>query len=202
MATIPEPYASPATPRDLPVWQHAATCLQVGVPVALLFVLASEGSSPGRQGFKMSVTADSTAGSIGGGVMEHKFVELARTRLTDPNARPLLRQQIHRKESPTNRSGMICSGEQWVLFFPLAPSDVPMVEACVEALRNNTGGLLTLSAASGLEVMPVPVRAPRFAFQPGEQWHYQERLGFASRATHWGRARESGAVPRAGRARF
>lgn len=183
MVTTPQPYASPATPRDLPVWQHAAASLRAGVPVALLCVLASEGSSPGRQGFKMSVTADSSAGSIGGGVMEHKFVELARTRLPDPNARPLLRPQIHRKDSPTDRSGMICSGEQWVLLFPLAPSDLPMVEACAEALNTNAGGLLTLSADSGLALQPVPIGAPRFAFQPGEHWHYQERLGFASRAT-------------------
>ncbi|SNC67879.1 xanthine dehydrogenase accessory factor [Hymenobacter gelipurpurascens] len=177
------PYASPATPRDLPVWQHAAASLQAGVPVALLCVLASEGSSPGRQGFKMSVTADSSAGSIGGGVMEHKFVELARTRLPERSPRPLLRQQIHRKDSPADRSGMICSGEQWVLLFPLSLSDLPAVLACTEALTQNTSGLLVFSAEGGLQVQDVPSSAPRFGFQAGEQWQYQERLGFASRAT-------------------
>lgn len=179
----PTPYASPATPRDLPVWQHAAASLRAGVPVALLCVLASEGSSPGRQGFKMSVTADDSAGSIGGGVMEHKFVELARTRLPDQNARPLLRPQIHRKDSPTDRSGMICSGEQWVLLFPLSPADLPAIEACIESLQHHTGGLLMLSAASGLQVQNTPAIAPRFVFEAGEQWQYQERLGFASHVT-------------------
>ncbi|QJX47522.1 XdhC family protein [Hymenobacter taeanensis] len=183
MLITPEPYTSPATPRDLPVWQHAAANLRAGVPVALLCVLASEGSSPGRQGFKMSVTATETVGSIGGGVMEHKFVELARTRLLDPQPRPLLRPQIHRKDSPTDRSGMICSGEQWVLFLPLSLPDLPAVVACEEALSKHTGGLLALSGATGLRVLPVPPGTPRYRFQAGEQWQYQERLGFASRAT-------------------
>lgn len=183
MVTTPQPYASPATPRDLPVWQHAAASLRAGVPVVLLCVLASEGSSPGRQGFKMSVTADTTAGSIGGGVMEHKFVELARTRLPAPQPRPLLRLQIHRKDSPTDRSGMICSGEQWVLLFPLTAADLSAVEACAEALGNNISGLVKVSAATGLEILPVPLGAPRYTFHKGEQWQYQERLGFSSRAT-------------------
>ncbi|TGE07913.1 XdhC family protein [Hymenobacter fodinae] len=181
MSPLP-PYASPATPRDLLVWEHAAANLRAGVPVALLCVLASEGSSPGRQGFKMSVTANDTTGSIGGGVMEHKFVELARARLLEADTRPLFRPQIHRKDSPADRSGMICSGEQWVLLFPLALSDLPAVEACVKALTENTRPLLQL-ATTGLAVLPAPQGAPKFDFQPGEQWQYQERLGFAARVT-------------------
>ena len=48
----------------------------------LLYVLESKGSSPGRQGFFMTVNAKGEmAGSIGGGIMEHKFVELAREKL-------------------------------------------------------------------------------------------------------------------------
>jgi len=71
----------PASPRDLPVWALAAASLRAGTPATLLCVLRREGSSPGRQGFKMSVTPADSAGSIGGGIMEHKFVELARQRL-------------------------------------------------------------------------------------------------------------------------
>ena len=40
------------------------------------------GSSPGRQGFFMAVNANGEMeGSIGGGIMEHKFVEMAKKRL-------------------------------------------------------------------------------------------------------------------------
>lgn len=45
----------PASPRDLPVWTFAAAYLRAGTPVA---VLHSMDCSPDRQGFKMTVTAD------------------------------------------------------------------------------------------------------------------------------------------------
>ena len=119
----------PAFPRDLPTWALAAACLRAGTPVALLAVLHSQGSSPGRQGFKMTVTATTVAGSIGGGIMEHKWVELARQRLHNAGAAPLLRPQVHRREAPTDRSGMMCSGEQDVLLWPLTTADLPAVAA-------------------------------------------------------------------------
>ena len=87
----------PTSPRDLPAWALAAAALRAGRPAALLCVVRSEGSSPGRQGFKMTVTAAAVAGSIGGGIMEHKWVELARQRQRDHDFTSLLRPQIHRR---------------------------------------------------------------------------------------------------------
>ena len=144
----------PACPRDLPVWTLAAACLRAGTPVALLAVLRSAGSSPGRQGFKMAVTAETVAGSIGGGIMEHKWVELARQRLREADAAPLLRPQVHRREAPTDRSGMMCSGEQDVLLWPLLPADLPAVAAIESSLQTLSGGFLELSPAAGLRFSP------------------------------------------------
>ncbi|GAB3579568.1 XdhC family protein [Hymenobacter daeguensis] len=175
----------PSPPRDLPVWTLAAASLQAGKPVALLCVLRSEGSSPGRQGFKMAVTADAVAGSIGGGIMEHKWVELARQRLREADATPLLRPQIHRREAPADRSGMMCSGEQDVLLWPLAAADSGPVQAIEQALQAGIGGYLQLSAAAGLQlVAPAEAAAASGAdaafhsYQPGPAWRYRERLGF------------------------
>lgn len=170
-------------PRDLPVWQLAAASLRAGAPVALLCVLRSAGSSPGRQGFKMAVTLVETAGSIGGGIMEHKFVELARQRLRTADARPLLRPQVHRREAPADRSGMMCSGEQDVLLLPLAPTDLPAVATIVAALQAHTGGGLELSAAVGLQVQPAGSVPAFYAFEPGPDWRYREQLGFHHQVT-------------------
>jgi xanthine dehydrogenase accessory factor len=123
-------------PRALLAWTLAANALRAGQPVALLCVVRSEGSSPGRQGFKMTVTAEAVAGSIGGGIMEHKWVELARQRLREGDTKPLLRPQIHRREALADRSGMMCAGEQEVLMWPLRPSDLAVVAAIEEKLRN------------------------------------------------------------------
>ena len=180
----------PATPRDLPAWTLAAACLRAGTPVALLAVLRSAGSSPGRQGFKMTVTADNVAGSIGGGIMEHKWVELARQRLREADTTPLLRPQVHRREAPADRSGMMCSGEQEVLLLPLTAADAEAVAAIENALQRLSGGFLELSAAAGLQFRPAssaPAAAAETAgfynYQPGPAWRYRERLGFHDQLT-------------------
>jgi xanthine dehydrogenase accessory factor len=160
------------------------------MPVALLCVVRSEGSSPGRQGFKMAVTAGAVAGSIGGGIMEHKWVELARQHLREADATPLLRPQIHRREAPADRSGMMCSGEQEVLLWPLAAADLATVSAIETALRTGVGGYLGLDAAAGPRfVAPAAATAPTAAieafhtYQPGSDWRYRERLGFRDQLT-------------------
>ena len=180
----------PASPRDLPVWTLAAASLRADTPVALLCVLRSEGSSPGRQGFKMAVTATATAGSIGGGIMEHKFVELARQRLLAGDAAPLLRPQVHRREAPADRSGMMCSGEQDVLLWPLAPKDLDTVAAIESALRTNAGGYLELNATAGLRHDAAETQAASrasepdfYSYRPGPAWRYRERLGFRDQLT-------------------
>ena len=64
------------------VWEFIDNKLSANIDVMLLYVLESEGSSPGRKGFKMAVAADGDLyGTIGGGIMEFKLVEKARSLL-------------------------------------------------------------------------------------------------------------------------
>jgi xanthine dehydrogenase accessory factor len=153
----------------------------------LLCVVSSSGSSPGRQGFKMSVTATDLAGSIGGGIMEHKFIELARQRLQAGNFSPLLRPQIHRREAPADRSGMMCSGEQDVLLWPLSPADFPVVAALESALLTGTHGRWSLSPDARLQVQlaeaAVSHSLPFYSYEPGPAWCYREQLGFRDHVT-------------------
>ena len=180
----------PAFPRDLPVWALAARSLRAGTPVALLCVVRSAGSSPGRQGFKMAVTAETVAGSIGGGIMEHKWVELARQHLRAGDAAPLLRPQIHRREAPADRSGMMCSGEQEVLLWPLRAPELPAVAALENALQTGTGGYLELGLEAGLRLVAAAPQGASAAaastfydYQTGPAWGYRERLGFRDQLT-------------------
>ncbi|HEX6334791.1 MAG TPA: XdhC family protein, partial [Flavisolibacter sp.] len=70
--------------NQLRVWRMIAECIKNDQPVMLLYVVDSTGSSPGRQGFMMAVTPGGLMeGSIGGGMMEYKLVELAKQRLRD-----------------------------------------------------------------------------------------------------------------------
>lgn len=118
-------------------WQHIASYLEKGNDLALLYVLQSIGSSPGRQGFKLMVTRQGEMhGTIGGGIMEQKLVELAKSKLEEGGFQPFVKRQIHKPDVDKNRSGMICDGEQVVAFYHLTPDDKPVIDQ----IRHNPDG--------------------------------------------------------------
>jgi len=53
-------------------------------PVALVTILATEGSAPRSAGTRMVVTAAGARGTIGGGALEHRAIEQARAMLGQP----------------------------------------------------------------------------------------------------------------------
>lgn len=164
--------------KELAVWEFALKRLKRGAPVALLAVLHHEGSSPGRQGFKMAIrVTGEMCGSIGGGIMEHKLVELAKKMLKDNETRPLLKRQIHSKLAPQNQSGMICAGEQTVAIYPLQTSDLPMVEMLLEAARTRQPGVLVLTE-KGLKFSPDKQQNNHFTFSSHKPtvWQYTELI--------------------------
>src|SRR5688572_26911337 len=133
--------------KQLPVWGLIHDSLRKKIPVMLLYVLESKGSSPGRQGFLMAVNANGEMeGSIGGGIMEHKFVEMAKERIKEQGTRHKeLRKQIHDKSVAKDQSGMICSGEQTILLLPIQPKDSATIFEIIETLDKNQNATIILS---------------------------------------------------------
>src|SRR5688572_10706175 len=129
------------------VWTFIYDKHKEKVSVILLYVLSSTGRSPGRQGFKMAVGADgSFEGSIGGGIMEHKFVEMAKTILAETTIQKKdVYKQVHSKDQATNQSGMICSGEQTIFLHKINDNDILAVEKIIQAERDHLGGTVLLS---------------------------------------------------------
>ena len=145
---------------------------------ALLCVVESIGSSPGRKGFKMCVShQQGPIGSIGGGSMEHKLVELAIERLTsgissgDTEGFPFLKRQIHKPGIGQDRSGMICSGEQTVAFFYLGPGQNAFCQEVLNAMDSGKAFELVKSSA-GIRLLEVGTAH----YEPDAAWSYRERL--------------------------
>lgn len=65
-------------------WARDARAALGGMPLALVTVLATEGSAPRGAGTRMVVTAHGIAGTIGGGRLEHQAVDQARALLGHP----------------------------------------------------------------------------------------------------------------------
>ena len=168
--------------KNILSWRLALTSIQRGLPALLLYVLESKGSSPGRQGFFMVVNAaGEVVGSIGGGIMEHKFTEMARERLKEGEDFSALRRQVHDKEGTKDRSGMICSGEQSIFLYSFRPEDAIAVGALVGSLEQYERGCLRLSPAGLAFSLEPPAADFYFDKRSEEDWVYVEKTGFKDR---------------------
>jgi xanthine dehydrogenase accessory factor len=164
--------------KKLATWQLIKDSLEEGLAVMLLYVLQSSGSSPGRSGFYMAVTGDGKMeGSIGGGMMEHKLVELARDKLKAVSGEPQIRKQIHNKSAAKDQSGMICSGEQTVLLYPVQQKDRESIEQIISCLRERGSGTLLLSPQSIGFLGESPKNKISFDYHNEESWLYKEIVG-------------------------
>lgn len=146
----------------------------------LLYVLESSGSSPGRQGFFMSVNASSEMeGSIGGGIMEHKFVELAKSKLKEGEDQDAeIKKQVHDKSAAKNQSGMICSGEQTILLYKLQDPDIGPIEDLINSLEDLKNGTLDLSPDGIKFSDQPPAKDFNFVMRSEDDWEYKEKTGY------------------------
>src|SRR5690242_13984967 len=166
--------------KSINTWKLIRNSMERKIPVMLLYVLESKGSSPGRQGFCMAVNANAEMeGSIGGGMMEHKFVEMIKERLRDSSGPGTeIRKQVHDKSAARNQSGMICSGEQTILLHILQPTDLSHVKNIIQSLEQYQNGTLTLSP-KGIQFFPDPPKVDYGLFNPSEDdWQYVEKTGY------------------------
>ena len=137
-------------------WEFVHENLQADESLMLLVVVESNGSSPGKPGFKMAVTVDGRIhGTIGGGSMEKEWADKAVKLLLRGTGRPQLLKLLHHEGRTAasvpllggvgKRSGMICSGWQRLAMLALDGSDSDAVDSLIFALKRNRPGRLKIS---------------------------------------------------------
>ncbi len=164
--------------KNLPAWQLIYQSLHQNIGIMLMYVLESKGSSPGRQGFMMTVNANGQiCGSLGGGIMEFKLTELAKARLMLEDMAPSIHHQFHDKEAAQNQSGMICSGEQTIFLYKVSATEWQVVESIINTLQANQNGTmqLTLKGISFSNQIP----AQNFSLnKTNHDFLFVEKLGY------------------------
>jgi xanthine dehydrogenase accessory factor len=168
-------------------WEFVHENLQAGEPLLLLLVVDSGGSSPGKAGFKMAVTASGPShGSIGGGIMERELAGQAVEQLARGRARPRLLKLLHHEgaDAAGKRSGMICSGWQRIALLPLGRGDAGAVDSLLFALKRNRPGLLQFTPA-GMGFRPGNQQAAAVTFRcrSDDDWAYREQAGLRPTVT-------------------
>lgn len=159
-------------------WQQLQNQLKANNRVYLLTVIQNYGSSPGRKGFKMLVANNGYIfGSIGGGIMEFTLVEEAKRLLQSEKLPILFKKQIHQGKGK-DKSGMICSGEQTVVFHPFTSDDIPLLEEVLKCYQHNTQKTLSYTP-NGIN-FSTPQISEKYdvAIQSENDWKFCELIAF------------------------
>ena len=102
--------------KEIELWKFINEKLISGTKLILLVVAETSNSSPGRAGFKMAISKDGNlAGTIGGGIMEHRLPGECRNRLNENEDINEIRKLFHNKNSHGEKSGLICGGTQTII---------------------------------------------------------------------------------------
>ncbi len=158
------------------VWQYINHNLHNSNKIILLWVLESEGSSPGRRGFKMAVSANGGFdGTIGGGMMEHKLVEKAKTLLASDETEISLMRQYHDKQHSKDQSGMICSGSQLIAFVPISINEKKIIEGVVKSLENGIKDFVLLNP-EGINITEADQKIIGLKYSTDKDWQYAEYI--------------------------
>ena len=161
------------------IWKFLAQKLSSKIACLLIIVVESKGSSPGRQGFKMGIADDgSIYGSIGGGIMEHKMVEKAKMLLKTPAKDFFIQKQFHHKNTDKHQSGLICSGEQNLLFLPI--TDASIFHQIANTLESTQEFILNIRPNSiALFDKKLTQQTPfHYHFENERNWLYQEWIQY------------------------
>lgn len=107
------------------------TTLTQGQDAVLVTVVASSGSTPRGAGARMLITKDGRiAGTIGGGAVEYRSEQLARTVLAQKDSRM---EYFRLRKNQVEDLGMICGGDVSV-YFQYIPAGDPQILALTDRI--------------------------------------------------------------------
>lgn len=125
---------------DLEIFREAASALKTGRNIALATVISTTGSTPGKVGYKMLVSAQNseTIGTIGGGLTEAQIIKMARTMLPEANSRVF---HFDFDGAERNETG-ICGGSAEFLVETFDKKNLPLFEKLSTAIARGEKGVL------------------------------------------------------------
>ena len=140
--------------NDLEIYKKAAQVLETGENIALITVISTTGSTPGKVGYKMLVWGKNrkTIGTVGGGLIEAEIINMAK------NILPTTENQVYRfdLDGTENDEKGICGGTIELLIETFDKKSLPLFKELSIVTENADKGILF----SIIE----PKRAPRKIF--------------------------------------
>lgn len=173
------PSPIPIGVRNKAVWQFVSESLTAGIPTVLLAVVQSQGASPGKAGFKLALNAvGAKCGTIGGGIMEARWIERVGQMFRDNALAQSVHHLHHSTETIHEPSGLICSGSQVLLVYPIRDAMTSAVGDIVAAFdRHDKVGLRITPAHMTTGTANQFHSEPMFQFSSQDDWVYEEQTG-------------------------
>ncbi len=160
------------------IWTKALELLSRHNEAILITIVKTDGSAPGKTGFKMMIFASGELiGTIGGGKLEFRMAKKAKQMLRDGDRSAFIRHSVHRENAEKNRSGMICSGSNTVAVISLDANQREIIEQISENICNNKPFRLCISP-EGLELKKHEGKNSDFTFIESAhgKWRYEENI--------------------------
>lgn len=118
-----------------------AAHVRAGTPAVLVTIVEVKGSAPREPGVRMLVTSDGLAGTIGGGHLEWRGMEIARAMLAAPGREPA-RRIVRIPLGPA--LGQCCGGVVKLAFESLGPPDLEWLDAVERAFASRAALVRTV----------------------------------------------------------
>lgn len=166
------------------IWSFIFQKFESNQSIVLFIVVKAQGSTPGRLGFKMVIAQDNSQfGTIGGGVMELNFLKKAHELLDKNKTGFTLKVQVHHAYAPKEQqSGLICSGEEWIIYGVLPPSQQNK-SLCQEIQNQSEKSRKLQITPSTINVITSndPVKEENrydFYFTSDSDWQFEEDINY------------------------
>jgi xanthine dehydrogenase accessory factor len=126
--------------NDLKIYKKAVEVLKTGQNIAIITVISTTGSTPGKVGYKMLVWGENkeTLGTIGGGLVEAEIIGSAKKMLPTPDNKVV---KITLGKTENDERG-ICGGSIEFLIETFDKKALPLFEQLTGAIENADKGVL------------------------------------------------------------
>lgn len=147
----------------------ATRWVRAGVPVAMVTIVEVKGSAPREPGIRMLVTADDLVGTIGGGHLEWRGMDIARAMLANRHVKGNPHRRIERIAlGPT--LGQCCGGVVKLAFEVLGVDDLAWLDAVNGAFAAGRSLERTVPLAGRISTMASRALLPSVTLQADETW--------------------------------
>ncbi len=148
------------------LWALAARTVTADQAAVLVAIVGHHGSVPGKTGAMMVVTPDEIQGTVGGGLVEHQLIEMARS---GPE------NQILPFAHDGDSTDSICSGHQTIAVLPLNTAHLAQLEMLAEIEAEGRPGMLSLGP-DGPNVNP-GITGPASLTEGENSWRFSMPIG-------------------------